>query len=352
MCFKISVRKSWILILAVSVVLLPAAARANFIEVAQLPEQRGPRDAQNVLSGIPEYFWWYGCSPTSGGMLVAFWDAKPGFENLVDGDVSWWSETEPYNTVAQDMIASQEHIDDYWDWHGQQPTPHQEHPDNCIADFMGTIDGGTYDADIPIGLEDFTEWDNPNTSVNESYPCDSSLDWVPIEGGTFTYDAFKAEIDAGRPMMLGEMEYHGAEGWYGHSVVAYGYQDDMFDIQVYTDTGYQNITVGGFAIWDTWGTDSSQSSWRAWDGAGTVTSYLDGEGREWWPFVTFDDTDGYSYDGGYWDWTIDSGVYYQPHSGPEPGALALLGSGGVLILFGHRWRRKKRGQQQQTKSVP
>ncbi len=38
----------------------------------------------NPLSGQPEYLWWYGCSPTSGGMLMGYWAGK-GYNQLLPG---------------------------------------------------------------------------------------------------------------------------------------------------------------------------------------------------------------------------------------------------------------------------
>ena len=64
----------------------------------------------NPISGVPQYSWYHGCSPTSGGMLFGYWDshASGNWSNLVDGDVSTW------NATAQNMVASPEHVADYW----------------------------------------------------------------------------------------------------------------------------------------------------------------------------------------------------------------------------------------------
>ena len=36
-------------------------------------------DTQYWMSGVPDYYWYNGCSPTSGGTLVGYWDHQPGY---------------------------------------------------------------------------------------------------------------------------------------------------------------------------------------------------------------------------------------------------------------------------------
>lgn len=293
----------------------------------------------NPISGVPQYSWYHGCSPTSGGMLFGYWDshASGNWSNLVDGDVSTW------NATAQNMVASPEHIADYWGTPDPNPGNHN---DNCIADFMHTSrsgeglgDGGTWSSNTPTGLRDYALWDDPATAINESYNCDSWLDDVSYYSGTFGWDAYKNEIDAGNPMLLDLIEWHGGSDWYGHSVVGYGYQENMFDIRIY-DGAWQNITVGGFAIWDTWNTTSSQSSWMDWN-SGTVLSVTDTNGVEWWPFLDITSTNGYSYNGTYWDWMVVEGVYFHPGTPvPEPSFIITLLSLSSGMLAIKRFRKK------------
>jgi len=336
----------WVSGIVVIVALVALAASAAATEIVTIsPDQRlTMRGASNLLSGVPQYDWNYGCSPTAGGMLVGYYDSHPSgnWSNLVDGDIS------TYNALASSTIASPEHITDYWG----TPDPYigawTPHADNCIADFMhtsrsaeGRSDGGTDYADIPIGLKDFTEWDNPGTVVNEAYYADAwneDVGWWGTPGDDFTYADFKAEIDAGRPMLFGLMTGYDFN-WYGHSVAAYGYQDDMFQIKVPTsDPSEINMTVGGFAVWDTWDTTSSQSEWFGWDYS-LVPSITDVNGVEWWPFLGFE---GASYNA-LFDWMITEGVYYHPGSPiPEPCTLVLLGSGLIAVII----RRKRRGRRQ------
>ena len=91
----------------------------------------------NPISGVPTYEWYYGCGPTTGGMLIGTWDGRPGYGNLFDGDAS----VETPATRA--MIASDAHIVSgsengytYGDWHNSASYPNHEANPDCIADFM------------------------------------------------------------------------------------------------------------------------------------------------------------------------------------------------------------------------
>jgi len=41
-------------------------------------------EEKQVIEGVPDYMWNYGCSPTCGGMVVGYWDRRPGLGGLVD----------------------------------------------------------------------------------------------------------------------------------------------------------------------------------------------------------------------------------------------------------------------------
>jgi len=336
---------AFILLVIVMMFTLSKISWAN-LEVAKFDGRMIPMGS-NPLSGVPEYHWYYGCSPTSGGMLIGYWDSHPSgkWSNLVEGDIS------TYNDIAKNMIASPEHIRDYWGTPDFNPGGHT---DNCIADFMHTSrsgeglgDGATWSSMIPKGLKDFAEWDNPDTSTNEAYYADSWRDMVKYFNGPFSWSSFKSEIDAGRPMLLDVVEWHGGMNWYGHSVVGYGYQDDMFNIKIAYGPGssdWKNVTVGGFAIWDTWDTTGSQSSWLDWDW-NLISSYTDENGVEWWPFLDMTLTNGYSYNDESWDWQVVEGVYFHPGNPiPEPASLVLLGSlaSGLFGIAGARRRFGRR----------
>ncbi len=99
-----------------------------------------------VLNDVPTYYWYHGCTPTSGMMLFGFWDAH-GYSNLIPGSNDWSTN----ETNIKNSIASPGHITDYalyndvddYGWSDpytdiSEINPSSAHADNCLADFMGT----------------------------------------------------------------------------------------------------------------------------------------------------------------------------------------------------------------------
>jgi len=301
----------------------------------------------NPLTGVPRYLWWYGCSPTSGGMMVAYWDQRPGLGNLYDGDASIWGGDGASGTRS--MVASTAHITagaensyTFGDWHNSASYPaHEANPD-CMADFMQTVDGGSFSPQITSGLEAYCEWDNPNTAVNEAYPATAANYDVPYwAGGTpirYTYADCKAEIDADRPVLLNVLTYSQGD-WYGHSVVGYGYQDNLFQVKVPLPGGTEaDLLVGGIAVRDTWPSGTAQSEWVDWDW-NLIAPIIDGD-LEWWPFIEFQGSSLFYTDGspGPFDWMVSDVVTLEVV--PEPATLAVLAVGAVAVT---RRRRRRAG---------
>jgi len=298
----------------------------------------------NPLSGVPEYVWWYGCSPTSGGMMVGYWDGRAGYGNLYDGDASVWGGGGGSGTRS--MVASTAHITagsengyTYGDWHNSASYPNHQANPNCMADFMQTVDGGSYSSNITSGLEAYVEWDNPNTAINESYEATATNIDVPFYGGSLSYNAFKSEIDAERPVLLDVICARQTSDWIGHSIVGYGYQDNMF--QVKAPGGVGDITVGGMAVMDTWSNGTAQSEWLDWS-YGLVYPQIDGNGVEWWPFIEFAG-DSWIYSSGApgpYDWMVSDAVTLDVLV-PEPTSLALFGTAGLALFVLFLRRRRK-----------
>jgi hypothetical protein len=267
---------------------------------------RGKTTAATTLSQVPNYLWYHGCSPTAGGMLIGYW-ALHGYPQLMPGvsnPMVPGSQTPPSKVYK--IISSPEHnVNDTYEGHAP----------NCLADFMKTVNGGTYIQDIPTGLKDWS------TSVGVTTAA-ASHSYVKLWGGSFSYAKYQAEITAGRPMLLNLMTYTTDYGWLGHSVLAYGFQANMFTLQITTGRRTLTVTVPGFAVMDTWGNAtgaaSLQASWLGWNGQ-PVYPIAQG-GYVWWPFLDMTQTKGYSFSN-LWDWQVMNGVFYNP-AGMSAGAGA------------------------------
>ena len=161
----------------------------------------------------------------------------------------------------------------------------RRYPD-CLADFLDTIDGGTLVPEIPAGLKNFVEWTDPSPTnpLKKGYDCTTWASYAPAyqAGGALDISTVTHEIDAGRPVMLTVYAY----GAGGHSIACYGYQPNMFEIRVQVVNDYENELTYGVAVHDTWATGTSDTGWHDWSG-GTISSYIDGNGVEWWPSVPY-----------------------------------------------------------------
>jgi hypothetical protein len=192
---------------------------------------RSLEGVSQTLPGVPEYHWWYGCSPTAAGMVIGWWDAQVGCTDLFAGDASTWWGAGDGSTGTKRLVASKEDID-AGKALGLTYGSYQNHTANCLADFMQTENGGTYRDYIGPGLVGYCSWNDPTDPTKGSYTASAITKYV---SGGWTYAQFCAEIDAGRPVHLGLRNASNV----GHSVTAIGYDN--------TD-GKQN-----YICWTTWG---------------------------------------------------------------------------------------------------
>ena len=295
----------------------------------------------NPLGSVPQYVWWYGCSPTSGGMMVGYWDSRPGYQDLYYGDASVW--TGDGSSGTRRMVASTAHIVSgqqngytYGDWHNSTSYPNHEANPNCLADFFQTVNGGSYSSGITSGLKNYIQWTDPGPNpLKAGYQATTANIDVPYYGGTFAYADLKSQIDQNRPVLLNVLTYAPSpyNQWVGHSIVAYGYRDNMFQIKVPSPQGEFNMTVGGFAVQDTWANGVGQSDWFDWN-YNVVYPQFEGP-VEWWPFVPLLGSS-YTYR---WDWLVSDAVTLDVVV-PEPGALVLLFAGGGTLAA--IWLRRRK----------
>ena len=205
---------------------------------------------QTLLSNAPDYDWWYGCTPTSAGMMMGYYDRNGYgglvYPNLVPGGRAEMNTFPAGTYIANDTIASSQHIADYWTGSGNSgddpcngnlTTCHGG--GNCLADFMGTsqdmawlspgcdgtigappqnTDGGTliwnytngniltaetiggwtncyWETSGMYGIGEYVQYAGYNYSTNSLY--NRYIHPNPLEPGNstgFTYANFKTEI--------------------------------------------------------------------------------------------------------------------------------------------------------------
>ena len=260
-----------------------------------IPEYQAEREAsmttiepEGIIANFPSFDWVFGCSAVSSAMIAAYYD-RGLYPNLYTGptnggvmpltDTSWptWSdgfETYPNNPLIAsrnglDGRTSKGSIDDYWiQYNSSTQDPYitggwtQHSWGTAIGDYMKTSQSAYGNTD---GSTTFYNW----TSSTEKLTCadmvtnnifqddgtygrklfyeargytvtDCYNQKTDNNGGGFTLNNFKAEIDAGHPVLLNLA---------GHSIVGYGYNGSTIYIR------------------DTWDSDPAHSYTMTWGGS-------------------------------------------------------------------------------------
>jgi uncharacterized repeat protein (TIGR01451 family) len=250
--------------------------------VAKIPDKGIKLLAASTLSDVPAFDWCYGCSATSAAMIAGYYD-RTAYPNMYTGPTNggvmpmdnsawgWMAGECPLSATHQgyDGRATKGHADDYWISYGSPgPDPWVGDPPehtlgDCTGDFMKTnqwvnpsqgfnTDGSTvfynYTSGAPLywynmesyGIDVYDGgcgvklfYESRGYTVSNMYNQYILGYASPTQG--FTYDQYKAEIDAGRPVMI-----HVA----GHTMVGLGYNDagnlmyihDTWDYNTYTMT--------------------------------------------------------------------------------------------------------------------
>jgi hypothetical protein len=237
-----------------------------------------PTRSTVMLAGVPAFDWSYGCSATSAAMMAGYYDRHdhghtymgPTNGGLMPLTNSTWGSGEcPLSATHQgyDGLATAGHVDRFWTnnsgsdpWGTSDPTGTYN---GCTADYMGTnqewwgnIDGSTtfynyvdgsplfdpadgttgppYGRDGIHGLRLFFESRGYSVSTNYNQYING---WDGNRIG-YTYDDFKASINAGIPVMI-QIE--------GHSMVGVGYESTSSTIYVHNTWDYNvhTMTWGG-----------------------------------------------------------------------------------------------------------
>jgi len=243
-----------------------------------------------TLTNVPAFNWVYGCYATSAGMLAGYYDQlAQGYTNMYAGPANggvcpmnnetYWGNT-VYTGVTcgecplvathlgKDGLATKAHVDDYWDDVNSTVDPYwgawtQHAYADCTADYMGTNqyhnwfnkDGSTwlYNNGDNSPTYDYTGGETASPPWRDG--CHGMRLFIESRGYTvtsnynqrisgygglpegFTYDNFKAQINAGRPVFIQVV---------GHSMLGYGYSDpDTIAIHDTWDHLDHTMTWGG-----------------------------------------------------------------------------------------------------------
>ena len=184
------------------------------------------------LSGVPSYGWYHGCSPTSIGMIMGYWDVN-GYPNLFNAQGSLvYSESN-----VQDQISSPAHNSKY------DPTPDISDsilpvpPKTSIADFLGTsVD--------PLAFGD-TYIDEGAASVAYANYRGYALTYTNNYYST-TWSTLVSEINAGKPILF-YVDSNG-DGYVDHAVPAIGYNTDYNGLGPYYEC-YTTASEGEAPVW-------------------------------------------------------------------------------------------------------
>jgi hypothetical protein len=264
-------RKAKTLIVVLALGVLPGAVQAD--------RATPPAGVEYFVQGgtLPstgDYSWWYGCFPTSAGMIMGYYDRNGydglGYSNLVPGGAAEAS-TFPsidgtWNYLAQYAIASPGHVSDFYrsGYLGVgDDVAGPFHSFDCLADFMGTsqdsagnLNGATwlyywgdgrpftYVDSVDQGVSDWDGMYGIGEYINYSgYAFDSLYTQLTDNQAAagFTFDDYKDEIDAGRGVII-HVE--------GHSMAGIGYD-----------------ASGNIILYDTWTAGPHSMAWGgAYDG--------------------------------------------------------------------------------------
>lgn len=178
--------------------------------------------AQYLISGVPAYYWRYGCGPTALGMVLGYYDGN-GFPNIFPDSAA------TQTPAVQQAISSTEHYDDYSLPLDYYPTllldkseapAGDEHSNNCIADFMetsqsvvGNYYGWSWSSDISPAFTDYLSYATTYQGTAQYHSF-----------STFSFSSFIPEMDANKPMMA--LVDTDNDGYTDHFITLIGYKQD------------------------------------------------------------------------------------------------------------------------------
>ena len=256
----------------------PPAGYALERSAVVLPESMQKNGMKSLA--VPTYRWVLGCSSVSAAMIAAYYD-RNGFPHIYTGptnggvmplDSSYWPTWTDGHQIYPNLPLAGSHqgvdgrtargsLDDYWMYYGSTDNDpfisqgwNQHSWGDAIGDYMRTSqsasnnsDGSTCFYNYPgsatrLTCDDMTSYlihTNDGTYGRKLFyeargykviECYNQNTDNNVEGG-FSFDQFKAEIDANRPVLLNLK---------GHSVVGVGYDDYNATVYINDTWDYNN----------------------------------------------------------------------------------------------------------------
>lgn len=270
-------KRTTMLAMVLSLCVAPMAAQAGEDLAAGL----GSASVGGILGNTADYDWWYGCTATSAGMAMGYYDRNGygslSYSNLVAGGVAEASthggSMGTWEYLAQYAIASPGHAADFYpdpsNYLGSGDDNYTGRAFDCLADFMGTNQDaygnangsttlyywtngsrfystdaftyGIYDSDGMYGIGEYIAYSGYSFTTLYTQLTDN----VGADFG-FTFEDYMAEIDAGRVVLLHVQ---------GHTMIGVGYGDNNLVYLYETwDPGLDSMIWGGaFSGMGMWG---------------------------------------------------------------------------------------------------
>ena len=283
----------------IDAIIVPGIPPAIKAEAVNVPEPQIDNAVRTLLS-IPAFDWAFGCSATSAAMIAGYYDNN-GYPEMYTGPTnggvmpmnnsswgSWKDESGATRKLCPlsatmdglDGRAGRGHVDDYWVQEGssaQDPyitdgLAKREDAD-CTADFMGTnqselgnSDGSTmfYYFEDGSPLYDFDAEKNPDTEGkrdgcwgfanffdSRGYVVESNYNQYiyGYRGNTqgFTFEQYKQEIDANRPVLIHVTN---------HTMAGFGYDDSTQTVYLHDTWDYSDHSMvwgGKYGVLDHYG---------------------------------------------------------------------------------------------------
>lgn len=232
------------------------------------PDSKDSKAAEKIIPGVPGYLWRHGCGPTAVGMVVGFYDTR-GYTDLIPGDAAAQTDSVNQAIASQNSTENPRHYEDYslpldGDTPSIQPDksstpPGDEHPNNCIADFMHTswsADGNRYGWSWS-NMIGSAWYDYVMQKIPEYQPSYENFGpWNPI-----TWSILKTEVDNSHPMVF--LVDTDGNGGTDHFVTVVGYRDSQgFQEYACLDTWDPPTLIR----WERFRSINAGDSWGIWGG--------------------------------------------------------------------------------------